>query len=208
MIQGITVDTSDVDRFPHRLREYERVSGKTADEVLDKQGNKLRIEIGREFRKVKWKGGKKVAQKELRARTRAGKGTKVRLKYLADDYAGSAPDTDKNGRPLNKWQKLVWQEINRRQAGTGILGISFFNKRWRFSRGERYLAENRSRKLGVLVRITKEKSSFTIEGMTPGLVTVDSKYGIVNKAKNTVSRDIETYLARKMNGKPLDALKN
>ena len=45
--------------------------------------------------------------------------------------AEAPPTTDKNGKQLTLWQKLVWQETSRRQQGIGVLGVSFLSKRWR-----------------------------------------------------------------------------
>jgi hypothetical protein len=194
----LTVDASDLARLSRNLKAYKEASRKDWDEILNKKGNDLRIQLFKLFRKAKWKGGKRIAERELIKRTRSGQGTLVRLKYLTDRYSGSAPGTDKNGKPLNRWQQLVWQEIQRRQHGIGVLGVGFLQKRWRYKKDSRYLVEQKSRTLGTLVRFEKTPEAFTITGFTPGLAQVASKYGIIPKALAAVSADIEIYLKRKL----------
>lgn len=194
----LTVDVSQLDRLQANLKKYAAVSKKDEDEILNKKGNDLRIQLYRGFKKAKWKGGKKIAERELKRRSKAGIGTLVRLKYLTDRYSANAPKTDKTGKPLSLWQQLVWQETQRRQRGIGLLGVTFLQKRFRYGKEGRYLVENRSRTLGTLVRIEKSQGSFSISGFTPGLVKIAQRYGIVSTAMAAVSADIEVYLNRKM----------
>lgn len=194
-------DLSALDRLTRNLHDYELASRKTRSEILDQKGNDLRIQLFRGFwaQKLGGPGGKKkgIAFRELDRRTRAGVGTLVRLRVLDEKWIANMPETTKDGKPLSLWQKLVYQETQRRQSGIGILGVSFLSKRFRNKKGERYLAANVSKTLGELVVISKDEDSFTIRGMTPGMNEIAERYGIKARAINAVSADIEPYLARK-----------
>lgn len=197
----MAVDASALDRLRGCLQRYYLLSGKTISDILDQKGNDLRIQLFRGFWAQKFGGGgtKKtgIAFRELARRAKAGIGTKVRLMFL-DGRWGSPPSTDKRGRALSLWSQLVWQEATRRQQGIGVLAVSFLSKRFRDKRGERYLAENKSKTIGTLVRITKTADTFLIHGMTPGLNEISSRYGIKEKAMNAVSKDMEPYISRKL----------
>lgn len=199
MIYLESADKSALARVNLRLNQYLAITKKTEDEVLNKKGNDLRIQAYKLFRERKWNGGKGIAERELRKRTKAGKGTKVRDMVLSGKY-GSSP-VDKNGRKLSKWQQLVRQETLKRQSGIGVLGVTFLQKRWKYGKGSepKYLVKNVSRMLGTLVEIKKEKGSFSITGFTPGIDKVSTRYSIQFKALNAVSQDMEAYMIPRLN---------
>jgi hypothetical protein len=214
MIKG-TADTKELERFGDTMKRYLAVSKKEEDEVLNRKGNDLRIQIGKGFQRQRWKGGKRIAEREGKRRAKSGKGTLVRAQYLMDRYIGKAPEYIKKKATsrkrkgqykagtysalvkTTKWQKLVWQEWQRRSAGIGVLAVSFFSKRFRYKKGERYLDVNRSKSFGTLVNIEKGDGFFRIRGYTPGLQEVGSRYGVVNQALRNVRNDTETYILRK-----------
>jgi len=200
---------SELSRLSRNLQDYALASKYTMSEVLEKKGNDVRIQLFKLFWEQKFGGGGKrksdIAFSELERRSRAGKGTLVRQKILNSDV-GTPPDKSRTGKKLSLWQKLVWQETERRSHGIGVIAIGFLSRRYRTRKRinssgqafiERYVDVNRSRALGDLVRITKTEESFSIEGMTPGMAEVASRYNIPTRAMAAVSDDIEPYLARK-----------
>lgn len=199
--QFLLVDTSALNRLNRNLREYARVRyKKTEDEILNQKGNDLRIQLFRGFWAQKWKikKGQGGAFKLLQKLSRAGKGFLVRQRRIMAEWSGKIPDKDKRGRTLSLWQKLVAQEALRRQAGVGVLGVSFLRKRWRFNKQGYYLTTNRTKGFGKAVTFLKRQGEFIITGFTPGLRAVADRYGIIGGAINRVSVDIETYLAKKL----------
>lgn len=203
-----TVDIVGGDALQRSLQDYVRLGKKLPEDVLNKKGNDLRIQLYRLFRERRWAGGKNVAHREVRARAAQGRGTLVRSKTL--EMSG-APEKTKSRRgaqsvPLTLWQKLVWQESERRQKGIGVLGVSFLMKRWRVKQGARYLARNTSRKLGDLMTMelksneqgpTAADGTFTLTGYTPGMRRVSDRYGILQRAKAAIVADMAPYLQRK-----------
>jgi hypothetical protein len=201
------VDASDLGRLNRNLKAWIGVSGKSEDEALNKKGNDLRIRLFKGFWGQRWKrGGKGGGFRLLRQLVRAGKGILVRLMNLRSPWDSQIPATDKNGKPLNLRQKLVAQEIIRRQAGVGILGVSFLRKRWAYKKEAKYLTENRTRGFGKAVSFEKSNGAFTITGFTPGLAKVAAKYGILASAIRGANVDTEEYLLRKMGPEFLQTL--
>jgi hypothetical protein len=193
----MSADVRDILRLQRNLKEYARVRAKVSkDEILNKKGNDLRIRLFRGFWSHRWK--KREAKNLLKNLLGSGKGIHVRLMQLVAPWAGRIPATDKKGRPLNDYQKLVAQEVLRRASGIGILGVSFLRKRWRYRKEGRYLTENRTRGFGRAVSFQKTDDEFIITGWTPGLARVAAKFGILGKAIREVSADLETYLSRKL----------
>lgn len=214
----ITTDADrELGRLIRNLQDYTLVSKYTFSEVLEKKGNDLRIQLFKLFWDQKFGGpGKRkadVAFRELARRTRAGLGTLVRKLFL-DSEVGTPPERSASGRKLSLWQKLVWQEVQRRAHGMGLIAIGLLSKRYRtrakrdsagkivrdasgLAMTERWTDVNRSRQLGELVQITKTEDSYSIRGMTPGMGDVAQRYGIYARAMAKVSEDMEPYLARK-----------
>lgn len=195
---GINVDARDLMRLTRNLREYIKVNKRSEDELLNKKGNDLRIQLYRGFWAQRWKAKKGGGFRLLKALVASGKGFLVRKMQLVEPWASQVPQTDKKGRALNEYQKLVAQEATRRQAGAGVLGVSFLRKRWAYKKEARYLTENRTRGFGKAVTFEKRDGEFIITGFTPGLARVAQKYGIISGAIQRMSTDIESYLAKKL----------
>jgi hypothetical protein len=85
--------TADLDRLMRGLLEYQRTRSKlTWQEVLEKKGRDLGIKLSEATKDRQWGGsggGKGIAEAEMRARARGGRGTLLR-KSLADEYAARA----------------------------------------------------------------------------------------------------------------------
>src|SRR5688572_9556004 len=107
----IHIDAREAIRLADNLAAYAKLTGKEGDEVLNKKGNDLRIQLFTVYRTHKWRAltgrGKEIKDigfRELEARAKSGLGTKIRDKNLSAKYFNLAPKFDKNGRPLSKWQ--------------------------------------------------------------------------------------------------------
>lgn len=198
-MNAVTADFSDIQRLQRNLKAYVKIRHKkSVDEILNAKGNDLRIQLYKGFWAQRWKKGAKGGFRLLKSLVAQGRGILVRLMSLVSPWSGKVPLVDKRGRALNLYQKLVAQEILRRQSGVGVLGASFLRKRWAIKDNERFLITNKTRGLGKAVTFEKKDDAFIITGFTPGLARVASKYGILTKALNAVSRDIEKYLERKL----------
>lgn len=190
-----TVNLSDIARLQRNLQAYAKVRHKkTTDEILNQKGNDLRIQLFRGFWAQRWKKGRNL----VRALLAQGRGILVRLMTLVPKWAGKIPQQTKGGRALNLYQKLVAQEIARRQSGVGVLGVSFLRRRWAFKNNSRFLITNKTRSLGKSATFEKRDDQFVITGFTPGLARVAQQYGILSNALRRVSADIEKYLERKL----------
>lgn len=134
----MTID-HELDRLNSDLGEYQRLSGKTQDEVLVKQGGKLAFALRKELRGLApVKGSIRAA---ALARLRAGGGVKVResvrRQVLAKQGAAQTVDSRqfvfgktgqatklRKGRRLNLQALMVEAEINVRERGRGFLSVS------------------------------------------------------------------------------------
>lgn len=199
MISG-QIDAEALEGLNEMLRHYAEVSKSSEDTILAKKGNDLRIQLYRQFRRARWKGGKSIAHREMVRRRKAGRGTLVRPATIAK--AGPAP------AGMNKRQWLVAQEIKRRQAGIGVLSVGFLLRRWRSWRGGRRLAANRtqaavsvvtehSREFGLISSIEQHPGSFRLRGFVPGQDVVSERYGLMAAAMHAVTADMAPYVARK-----------
>lgn len=219
--QIISVEVvEDLQALNAELALYMEVSKKTAAEVLEKKGRDLGIQLWRGFWELRTKGGKAAFSGPMfKAAEKRGWRTKLRSQVIEDEpYLGiwqarrqvkarrdKAGDLVASGKRRSRRGLLVAQELARRQRGAGLLGASFlaFRKRndktaangWR-------LVENRSRKLGLLSRVTSGEDAdgnafFRIQNFTPGVDTVGEKNSIFAKAIGAVRADMATYLVRK-----------
>lgn len=202
MTAALNIDATALTRLNQKLAEYASIYTRlTVPEILEKKGNDLRIQLFKLFRAFRYGKGKKgIAWAELERRSKAGRGTFVRLRTLSNRW-GSPPEMTAAGKrkpyKLSQWQKLVWQETDRRQAGIGVLAIGFLSKdRQKGFKGPK-LTRNESKELGTLVEISANEHSYTISGFTPGLVAVANKYDIANRALAEVEEDLDRYLNRK-----------
>ena len=199
MSNFVTADMRDMDRLQRNLRAEIGVSSRSKDEILNRLGNDLRINLFKGFWKQKWtKGRKGGGFRLLRQLSKSGKGVHVRLLRLTGKWTDQIPENTKGGKDLTMWQKLVAQEIVRRQAGVGVLGVSFLRKRWRYKKDGRYLTKNTTRGLGTAVTFEKTDDAFIIRGFTPGLAKVAQRYGVLGTAMRVVAGKTEAYLRRKL----------
>lgn len=194
------VDTKEIDRINRNLTTYAKLRyKKSEDEIVNQKGNDLRISLAKLFLAQRWTNGAKGgAFKLLKTLAATGRGVLVRLMRLVSPWSSQVPSVDKNGRALTMWQKLVGQEMIRRGAGVGVLGVSFLRKRWAFKNNDKFLIENRTKGFGKAVTFEKQEHAFVITGFTPGLGRVAAKYGLLTKALARVSADIEKYLSKKL----------
>ena len=161
-----------------------------------------------------------IAAAELAARTSSGRGTKVRSALLAryqsarkdlgfsvrsfgqaGRYAttkAERAEARRDGRAARKrradlWRKIVGAEIALRQSGIGVLAASFlmFRNRSSQARGTYQTPNRTGRPLGF---VTVTDDSMEIASYATGIGTVESRYGIVDRALNASADDMLVYL--------------
>jgi hypothetical protein len=205
-----TVDASELKRVSRNLEAYAKVRYKrTEDQILNDKGTDLRIQLFRQFfshRFILKKAKNTALAGVIRSLVAGGRGIRVRLQALRSPFDAKIPSEDKNGRPLTMRQKLVAQEVLRRIVGSGVLGVSFLGKRWRFNKKGAYLVQNKTNTMGVSATFEKKDGQYIISGFTPGLARVASKYGVLSNALAVVSSDIENYLRKKIGPELLAAI--
>ena len=191
---------AELQQLNRELALYSVLARKTMDEVLDKKGRDLGIQLFREFSAHKL--GKGMARRDLDARTAAGKGTRVRPELLARYQQArkqfSALGRDKGRRSgVNQWRRIVGAEVAMRQAGSGVLGASFL---WYRNRGSgrvdtRQVLNRTGKPLGEVVRTP---GALSIIGHPAGLAAVSARYGILANAVGAVRADMAPYITRKL----------
>jgi len=201
------------------LALYGTVSKRSAIETAHKKADDLRIQLFRGYYGRRMKGSRKgaktsrgVAFIEMRARARAGKGTKLRE---GRTLSPSAPLTDKKGRTLSTHQRLLWSELAARQAGQGVLGVAFLLRRWRSNSQGRTLRRNYTARMDttllaavyqqhdrqhkkVLGEVRLTTTGAELSGFIEGHQQLTQRYGILPAALRSVRTDTETYLRRKL----------
>lgn len=202
----ITVDVKgeeEVKKLAKILQVYTRVNKRDRQQLIRKKGIDAGIKLSKGFAKRKWKGGKKIAEREMRKRSKSGRGTRIRERFLNGD---TPPERSKTGRRLNWYQKLVWQETRRRQSGIGVLGASFLLRRYRSKSTGRILRRNGptrismkkySRQAGLVSSVKVAPDYFEIAGFFPGHRPVSDRYGIVAQAAREVTADTIPYIQKK-----------
>lgn len=204
------VDAREIERINRNLRIYMNLRyKKSEDEILTQKGNDLRIKLFRGFWAHRFldKKARKFSADALRGFLQTWQGIRIRLSHLISPWDSRVPSVDKNGRPLSLHQKLVAQEVMRRMSGSGVLGVSFLGKRWRFNRKEgSFLVTNKTNKLGTAATFQKRQGEYIITGFTRGLGRIAEKYGILSDALAVVSSDIEQYIAKKLGPEFLQTL--
>jgi hypothetical protein len=190
----INISVPALPAFNRALVDYIKVTGKLPAEVVAKKGVDVRIQMHREMKKHSYRKGRKGgAWREQKRRFKSGAGILVR------DRTFQPAGVDKNGRTLNRWQRAVKGEVERRERGVGLLAATFLDRRWRKPRKGSYLSENRSRSLGRLMVTQQTPTAFTITATTPGVETVANRYGVVDRALSVATADLNKYLTRKAN---------
>lgn len=196
--------------FQSTLAEYMTLTKLTPDEVLEKKGRDLGIKLFEGFRAHKLGAG--IARSELKSRTAAGEGTRVRGSLLAEylskraevrgaikSFIGPILGKDRLRQIKQKvklWQSFVGREVRLRQRGAGVLAASFlwFRSRSNNAQGKFFVKNRTGRPLGY---VEKGEGYLRIVGETEGLALVDSKYGIVAAAVDRARQDMVVYVNQK-----------
>ncbi len=218
-----TPDSAAIHRWAEVFRAYDATNKRATAELIAKKGRDLGIKLFEGFRDVQFGGDPKrrgIAAAELAARTSAGRGTKVRSALLAryqsarkdlgfsvrsfgqaGRYAttkAERAEARRDGRAARKrradlWRKIVGAEIALRQSGIGVLAASFLMFRNRSSqvRGTYQTPNRTGRPLGS---VTVTDDSIEIASYATGIGTVESRYGIVDRALNASADDMIVYL--------------
>lgn len=200
----VLYDPVDVSKLNKIINKYSIVAGKDLQDVIVAKGDQIRYNLFTLYRKVKGKSGKggKVFWGDLKNRSAANRGTKIRVREILARFNKNLPQVDKNGKQLTAWQQLVYQEISRRSRGIGLLGASFIAKKNSLKSGKSTLITNVSHTLGTIGSIkseaTQDGQSVEILGFAPGLYKIGNKYGILQQAVDMVVDDTEVYLKRKL----------
>lgn len=219
--------THNLQEFRATLARYIEASGKTVDEVLEKKGRDLGIKLYQGFRARRYGGGvrgRTMATLDLKARTKAGRGTRVRPSLMAEyltrrGQAGRLARSRITTRGLsraerrelsrirraaklggqNLWRSYVGREVGLRARGVGVLAVSFLWFRRRFVRGAtgREVVYRRNKTGRPLGWVEKIRGALRIVGQTPGLDVVDARYGVVRGAIAAATADMESYVSRK-----------
>lgn len=201
------------------LGRYHLVSGRDVAATIAKKTDDIRIELLRGYWGHRMKGSRKgakdfqgVAFREMRQRGRAGDGITLRPGL---SVSGSAPTEYYQRRTLRgahgsrrrlmvpirmgTYQRRVWTELAKRQAGVGVLGVAFLMPRRRAnavpSAPEVQTRQSHSRE--TIGRMTVAPMLGQLEGFVPGQAKVGARHSILSIALRNVRTDTEFYLARK-----------
>lgn len=148
-------DSAALQRWAHVFRAYAARNKRDVAELIAKKGRDLGIRLYRGFKEVQFGGDPKkrgLAMAELEARSRVGRGTRVRESLMrryrsarkdlgfsvrsfgqAARYADNKADraeARRDARAARKrrtalWQKIIGAEVALRQSGIGVLAASF-----------------------------------------------------------------------------------
>lgn len=201
--------------FNSALGQYMGLTKALPDEVLEKKGRDLGIRLFRGFRGRQYGGPQRnagIARRDLATRTAAGQGTRVRRSLLNEyfekrqalrsEIKGFVGPQNSRGelrsikRRVALWQSFVGREIGLRQRGIGVLAASFlwFRRRTSQARGTFYVRNKTGRPLGS---VEKGEGYLRIVSATDGLVKVNQRYGIVDRALGDAATDMMEYIRRK-----------
>lgn len=218
-----TPDSAAIHRWAEVFRAYDATNKRTTAELLAKKGRDLGIKLFEGFRAVQFGGDPKqrgIARSELAARAATGRGTKVRealmqryrsarrdLTFSVRSFgqgrryattAAERAEARRDGRAARQrradlWRKIVGAEIALRQSGIGVLAASFlmFRNRSSQARGTYQTPNRTGRPLGS---VTVTDDSMEIASYATGIGTVESRYGIVDRALNASADDMLVYL--------------
>lgn len=216
-----TSATAKLERLNAALGRYALETGKSIEDVIAKKGRDLSIKLFEEFRARQWGGGgrktsagrRAIAAQELRARTAAGDGTRLR-RSLLDAYRSergfkirsalarrSRRRIKVKSGALTLWQKFVGKEISARSRGIGVLAASFlwFRRTGSDKGAGRRLVRNRTGRPLGWADLAARSIHIVGRGSGPdgqtGIGEVDARYGLAARAIERVSADTEQYLA-------------
>ncbi len=204
-IGGLQVDTSDIERFSRLLMEYAQTARRAPARVAIKKGEDIRVQLYREFWALRMRAD---VFEEAKVRSAAGRGTLVRLRELSDKFitgAGlTAPTQDSSGRALSRWQQLVWQELERRKLGRGMLGKTFvLVKRQREALRKLSTPPGEHGTEDAVpsltfgrrhIRVNVSEDGYELSADTSGLSKIGNRYGVLGRAMQNVVSDTEKYL--------------
>jgi hypothetical protein len=208
------------------LERYHAVSKRDVADTLAHKANDIRIKLFQGYWEQRWKGSRKgsegVAFRQMRARAKAGLGIHLRvlgpspsaptMYYQRRTLRGAHGSARRLRVPvrMSDYQRRVWTELARRQAGIGVLGVAFLLQRWRYNSQGRRLAVNRTTLAALEVQTQVSKFSketlgiltlaptfARIEGFVPGQAEVGDRHSILEIALRDVREDTEHYLAMK-----------
>lgn len=220
----------ELEALHQALQRYGEVSKRDLTDTLHKKANDIRIELFRGYYAQRFRGTRKgslaskgVAFAQMRRRAKSGQGVALRqslqsgpaspkapLEYFQRRKLRGANGTNRKLRvpvAMSNYQRRVWTELARRQAGIGVLGASFLMQRWNKKR-----TRLRSNRGGVaplevhtqqgyrnneLGRITLSHDFARIEGFVPGQAKIGARSSILAIALRNVRQDTEVYLKRK-----------
>ena len=212
----------NLDELNAALRDYVRLSGKSVEEALKKQGAKLGFNLRQELRGLMpAKGSIRTAMLD---RLASHRGIKIRPSVLKKIFGrkGSsslfisqrtanklgATTANSKGRRVNLWAQAIKNEINIRESGRGFLGVS---ASYPGIRGMLESAKAVSRFGPVLSRagFKATGSGGAIEFQWGGLggnLTTSAAEGLtkakgeaaIDRALAGTLEDIEVYLTRKL----------
>jgi hypothetical protein len=180
---------------------------KSVDEIMEKKGRALGVQLFLGFKSRKWGGpGKRpagLARQELDARVANGEGIRVRRSIMQDylkarsELRGKQRGKELTGARIEQrtrlWRSFVGRELGARQRGIGVLAAAFLWYRRRSSQARGvYYVKNRTGKFS-LGRVERDESTFRIVGDVQGLSEVDARYGIVERAIASETADIQRY---------------
>lgn len=221
------VTAFELERLNRALGLYIVASRLSIREALEKKANDLRIQLFRGYWQQRWRGSRRgavesrgIAFAQMRARARQGQGVRIRpgTEISADAPTIGLRRQRQGARAtfrLSPYQRLVWTELARRQAGVGVLGVAFLLRRWHYRQGGRRLGANVTRGVAVDVQgVTRhQQESFNrrrvigevvlgpnfaeLSGFVEGQSAVASRHSILISAMRAVTTDMEPYLARK-----------
>lgn len=207
--------THDLGRLNEELALYLKLSKLSVQEVVDKKGRDLGIKLFKGFWRLRTKGSANPFAGPMFTLAKArGWRTRVRTRaievepYLSIQKQGffmrrvMRKGVEKDVKSRRSRRGLaVAQELSRRQHGAGLLGVSFLQRRWRSRSNGRYLAVNKSKKLGMLSTVESGPSAdgafYRIVNYTPGIDTVGGGRGLFATAIREVRQDTAVYLVRK-----------
>jgi len=202
------------------LVEYIRYTKLSTDEVLERKGRDLNIKIFQRFWSLRVRATRAQRSKanavftgplfdEAKARgwrVKLRKGIELQARYrLARAKTRGGPKTKRNR--LNDRALLVAQELATRQRHSGLLGVSFLQRRWRRGTpiarggGGPFLSTNKSGQLGIISTVEKkwtpEQGSLKITSHLPAVGIMDRKHGFLAGALAAVLADTMIYIDRK-----------
>ena len=217
---------SNVAAWNEAFGKYVEFTKLTPQDALEHKVNALGIALWKGFSVHQFGGkprNKGVAIAELKSRTSAGEGTKVRASLLGvyqqeraslvakakslrqslrsfggtlNQWVGIRSALNENrAQRISAWQAIVGREVDARASGIGELGAAFL---WYRTRGKgdqkRQVLNRRGTSIGD---VEVNEGVALITGRVNGLNTVDARYNVVTQAIADETDDTMSYVKRK-----------